>query len=151
MKRLLVTGASGFLGWNICRIAKPDWTLYGTYFSHPIDIPDVTLMKIDVGEYKDLKYLFNQVNPHGVIYTAVVPNPNFCQENQSISYKINTEAAINVAGLCGDLEIPCLFTSTDLVFDGLNPPCTEEDEPSPLRIYGEHKALAEKGMKRRCP
>jgi len=151
MKRLLVIGASGFLGWNICRFANPNWTMYGTYYSHPIDIPDVKVIKSDVGVYKGLKKLFKQVNPTAVIHTAVVPDPNFCQENKSLSYKINTEAAINIAGLCGDLDIPCLFTSTDLVFDGLNPPYTEQDEPSPLNVYGEHKALAEIGMKRRCP
>jgi dTDP-4-dehydrorhamnose reductase len=50
----------------------------------------------------------------------------------------------------GDLEIPCLFTSSDLVFDGLNPPYSEEDEPTPLNVYGEHKVMAEKGMKDRC-
>jgi dTDP-4-dehydrorhamnose reductase len=150
MKRLLVTGASGFLGWNICRIAKSDWTIYGIYNSHPIDIKGVKLIKNDIGKYNDLKNLFKQVKPDAVIHMAVVPDPNFCQENQSLSYKINTEAAINIAGLCSDLVIPCLFTSTDLVFDGLNPPYREEDEPSPLNIYGEHKTLAEIGMKRRC-
>ena len=150
MKRLLLTGASGFLGWNICQIARKDWAIYGTYHAHPIYIRDVNLVRIDLGEYKDLKSLFNHVNPEAVIHTAVVPNPNFCEENPSVSYRINTEAAINIAGLCGDLDIPCLFTSTDLVFNGVNPPYAEDDEPSPLNVYGEHKVLAEIGMKRRC-
>jgi len=37
MKKLLVTGASGFLGWNICQMAKNERDIYGTVFSHPID------------------------------------------------------------------------------------------------------------------
>jgi dTDP-4-dehydrorhamnose reductase len=43
-----------------------------------------------------------------------------------------------------------LFISSDLVFDGLNPPYAEEDDPSPLNIYGEHKLMAEIGMKKYC-
>jgi len=35
-------------------------------------------------------------------------------------------------------------------FDGLNPPYSEEDEPSPLNVYGEHKLMAEIGMKNLC-
>ncbi len=37
MKKLLVTGASGFLGWNICQAAKREWDVFGTVFSHPIE------------------------------------------------------------------------------------------------------------------
>jgi dTDP-4-dehydrorhamnose reductase len=43
-----------------------------------------------------------------------------------------------------------LFISSDLVFDGLNPPYSEEDEPSPLNVYGEQKLMAEIGMKNQC-
>ena len=37
MKKLLVTGASGFLGWNICRTAKKEWEIFGSIFSRPIE------------------------------------------------------------------------------------------------------------------
>ena len=104
MKRLLLTGASGFLGWNICQVARENWSIYGTYYSHPLSIRDLNLIKIDLGIYKDLKSLFKEVNPEAVIHTAVVPNPSFCEENKSLSYRINTEAAINIAGLCGNLD-----------------------------------------------
>ena len=33
----------------------------------------------------------------------------------------------------------------------MNPPYSESDEPSPVNLYGEHKALAELGMKDRYP
>jgi len=78
-------------------------------------------------------------------------DPNFCQINRSDSYKINTEAALNISGLCSDLESLCLFTSSDLVFNGLSPPYKEEDDPSPVNVYGEQKVMAEIGMKNRYP
>ena len=87
---------------------------------------------------------------HAVIHAAAQSEPNLCQENRDTSYRINTEVAINIARFCSDLEIPCLFISSDLVFDGLNQPYSEEDEPSPLNVYGEHKLMAEIGMNNQC-
>ena len=151
MKKLLITGASGFLGWNIIQKAKSDWMISGTFLSHYANISDCTLIKIDLSKFNNLKQLFNQTKPNAVIHTAAISDANFCQKNRSESYKINTKASINIAGLCSDFEIPCLFTSSDLIFDGLNPPYREDDEPSPVSTYGEQKVLAELGMKDRYP
>jgi dTDP-4-dehydrorhamnose reductase len=151
MKRLLITGASGFLGWNISQIAKSDWTVWGTYFVHPLTIPHITLAKVDLTLFKDLKRFIDDAKPDAVIHTAAVSDPNFCQQNRTLSHNINTQVPINIAGLCSDLHIPCLFTSSDLVFNGLNPPYSEDDEPSPISFYGEQKAMAEAGMKDRYP
>ncbi len=151
MKRLLITGASGFLGWNVSRIAKSDWTVFGTSLSHPLYIQDVTLITVDLTLFRDLKQLFDDVKPDALIHTAAMADPNFCQQNRTISHSINTKVPINIAGLCSELKIPCLFTSSDLVFDGLTPPYSEDDEPSPTSFYGEQKAMAETGMKDRYP
>lgn len=151
MKKLLITGASGFLGWNIIQRAKSDWIIFGTFLTHPLDTSDCKLIKIDLTNFRYLKQLFSQIKPNAVIHTAAISDTNFCQKNRSVSFRINTEASINIAGLCSDFRIPCLFTSSDLVFDGLNPPYSEHDEPSPINIYGEQKAKAESGMRARYP
>ena len=151
MKTLLLTGASGFLGWNICRQVKSEWQIFGTCHSHPVKIPGVRIIRADLSKFNQVKGVFKEANPAAVIHTAAISNANFCQNNWQASYRINTEAAINIAGLCSDLEIPCLFTSSDLVFDGISPPYTEADEPSPVNAYGEQKAMAETGMRKRCP
>ena len=49
------------------------------------------------------------------------------------------------------LSIPYVFTSTDLVFDGLNPPYKETDPVSPVNLYGEQKVMAERGILVRYP
>lgn len=151
IKRLLITGASGFLGWNLIQAVKSEFTVFGTFLAHPIDIPGIQLIQVDLTNYKTLKELFDLSKPDAVIHTAAVSNINFCQENRAETHKINVEAPINIAALCSELEIPCLFTSSDLVFDGLNPPYSEGDEPSPVNIYGEQKVLAESGMKEQYP
>jgi len=151
MKKLLVTGASGFLGWNICQAAKREWDVFGTVFSHPVEISGVNILKIDLTDFEELKKLFQKNRPDAVIHTAAKSDPNFCQINQIESYKVNVDIPITIAKLCADRLIPCVFTSTDLVFNGLNAPYREEYPVCPVNIYGEQKALAEEGMRKCYP
>lgn len=151
MKKLLVTGASGFLGWNLCQQAKQEWEVYGTYFSHPVEIPGVNLRKVDLTDFQELKLLFRELQPAAVIHTAAQSSPNYCQSHPDETHSINVTASCNIAALCGDYTIPCAFTSTDLVFNGLNAPYRETDPVSPVNLYGEHKVMAEQGMLERYP
>ncbi|MBN3926430.1 NAD(P)-dependent oxidoreductase [Nostoc sp. NMS4] len=151
MKKLLITGASGFLGWHLCQLAKQEWEIYGTYLSHPLEIPDIKMLKANLTNFQELKRIFNDVKPEEVIHTAAHSQPNFCQTNPKESHAINVIASCNIAGLCADNSIPCAFTSSDLVFDGLNAPYQEADAVCPINLYGEQKAIAEADMLERYP
>ncbi|NEU81825.1 NAD(P)-dependent oxidoreductase [Nostoc sp. UIC 10630] len=151
MKKLLITGVSGFLGWHLCQLAKPEWDIYGTYLSHPLEIPGMKMLKANLTNFQELKRIFNDVKPEAVIHTAAHSQPNFCQTNPKESHAINVIASCNIAGLCADNSIPCAFTSTDLVFDGLNAPYQEIDAVCPVNLYGEQKAIAEADMLERYP
>jgi dTDP-4-dehydrorhamnose reductase len=151
MKKLLITGASGFLGWHLCQTAQANWQVYGTYHQHSVEIPGVTLLPIDLTDFQALKQLFQQLQPDAVIHTAAASSPNFCQTHPEISHAINVTASCNLAGLSADAKIPCVFTSSDMVFDGRNPPYREFDPVCPVNSYGEHKVAAEVGMLERYP
>jgi dTDP-4-dehydrorhamnose reductase len=151
MKKLLITGASGFLGWHICQLAKPEWDVYGTYFANSLEISGIKTLKVNLTDFQELKQVFNDIKPAAVIHTAAQSQPNFCQTHPQESSTINVTASCNIAGLCADDAIPCAFTSTDLVFDGLNAPYQETDSVSPVNIYGEQKVQAEAGMLERYP
>lgn len=151
MKKLFVTGASGFLGWNLCNLAKDGWDIYGAVYSHPVEIGNVNIIKTDLTDFSVLKDLFFRIRPDAVIHAAAAADPNYCQTHKEESHRINVDVSVNIASLCADYKIPCVFTSSDLVFDGLNAPYREEDPVCPVNVYGEHKALAEEGMLRRYP
>ncbi|MEM7758773.1 MAG: NAD(P)-dependent oxidoreductase [Cyanobacteria bacterium P01_A01_bin.40] len=150
-QKLLITGVSGFLGWNLCQLAQGNWEVYGTYFSHEVKIPGATLFKSDLRDFAVLDRQFQQVNPDAVIHTAAASKPNFCQTHRKESYAINVGVAVNIARLCGERNIPCAFTSTDLVFDGKNPFYKESDPVCPINYYGEQKAIAEQKMREIYP
>ncbi|MBA4394273.1 MAG: NAD(P)-dependent oxidoreductase, partial [Desulfobacca sp.] len=128
-----------------------EWEIHGVAFSHPIVLPGTTIIQTDLRNYKNLKNLFKTVRPQAVMHTAALSDPNVCQLHREETQVINVEASLQIAGLCADSRIPCLFTSSDLVFDGLHPPYSEKDLPGPINRYGEQKVLAEAGMQDRYP
>lgn len=142
--RLLVTGASGFLGWHLCRLAQATWQVTGTFHRHvPQQLPGVTLHAIDLGDLDAIAPWLAQLAPAAVIHTAALSQPNRCEQNPAQSYRVNVEATRVLAECCAQHQIPLVFTSTDQVFDGQSPPYSEASLPSPINLYGHHKAEAE--------
>jgi dTDP-4-dehydrorhamnose reductase len=151
--KLLVTGASGFLGWYIGQAAT-DWEVYGVYHQHSTmtsgrsktNAPNLRPIALDLTDTAALQECFAQLRPDAVIHAAALSQPNACQDNPALSYKINVLAPFYIAIECQQLGIPCVFTSSEQVFDGTQAPYRESDPPNPINLYGEHKALAESGM-----
>jgi dTDP-4-dehydrorhamnose reductase len=150
-KRLLITGMSGFLGYHLAKIAQSNWQVYGTYLAHPLEEGLGISIRLDLTDLRMLKELFATVKPDAVIHTAAQSKPNICQNYPEEAYKINVTASLSIASLCSDLVIPCVFTSTDLVFDGQDAPYKEADPVSPISYYGEQKVKAEEGLQKIYP
>jgi len=149
--RLLVTGAGGFLGHNVCAAAVEHYEVFGTVLRRASTLRELRTVQTDITDFAALKDCLDAVKPHGVIHTAAAADPAYCQQHPQESWRINVQAAANLAGLCADRHIALIFTSTDLVFDGLHAPYKETDPVSPVNIYGEHKALAEQNILERHP
>ncbi|NJL02171.1 MAG: SDR family oxidoreductase [Spirulinaceae cyanobacterium SM2_1_0] len=146
MKKLLVTGASGFLGWHVCNLTRSQWQVYGTYWQRPVTLPGVAMVKVDLGDRAALQTLFDEVQPDAVLHLAALSKPKDCQADAELSYRINVRSSRHLAELAATRQLPCAFTSSDLVFDGRQPPYDEDSPVNPLSIYGEHKVLAEQAM-----
>lgn len=146
MKKLLITGASGFLGWNLCRQAREEWEVYSIYNRQSIEIEGVRLESIDLTDYGAVRRYLDRIAPDAIIHTAAASSPNFCQTQPEASARINVGAVVFLAQTCATANIPLVFTSTDLVFDGTKAPYVETDPVCPLNIYGEQKAAAERAI-----
>ncbi len=144
MKKLLVTGASGFLGGHLCAIApRRGWRVIGTYYHHPVSWPEVETVALDLCDRTAVQLLLNQIRPDAVIHTAAWSKVNQCQQHPEVAYAANVTASIVLADECAQAQIPFIFTSTDLVFDGNHAPYREADPYSPVSVYGQQKAEAE--------
>ncbi len=146
-KRLLITGASGMLGYALCRRALPAWEVYGVCHRGEVRAAGAIPVRVDLTDSDKLAKCFREIKPQAVIHAAALSQPNDCERQPAESEKINLKAAVGIAGLCVGPGIPLVFSSTDLVFDGRNPPCAEEDPVSPICLYGLHKAAAEEAMR----
>lgn len=150
-KKLIITGASGFLGYHLARVAAKDWEVYSITNSRVLDFEDAVDINCDIRNYIELGNIIDDIEPDAIIHTAAISDANFCEHNEELSYQVNVEATKNLAGICCDYQIPFAFTSTDLVFDGKQGMYKEEDEKNPLSIYGEQKAVAEEEVLRIYP
>lgn len=135
MKKVLVTGASGQLGQCIKRISSRYQEFEFTYATS--DDLDLSLFAV-VNAYlrkHDFDYCVNCA-----AYTKVEQ----AEKEQEMAYLINAESVRNLAVACKDNNITLIHFSTDYVFDGKkDTPYTEEDETSPLNVYGASKCLGE--------
>jgi dTDP-4-dehydrorhamnose reductase len=66
------------------------------------------------------------------------------QKNPGLARRVNVELTRFLAEMAA--EIPFVFFSTDLVFDGRKGDYTEKDGPNPLHLYGETKLAAEESV-----
>ena len=151
LPRLLITGASGFLGWHLCRQACKNWQIFGTFLTHPIEISGVSCQAIDLTDKAAVQQYLQELQPDAVIHTAALSKPNQCEEKPELSFLANVEATRNLAEFCGEHQIPLVFTSSEKVFDGRSAPYLETDPPSPINVYGRHKVKAERLIRKLHP
>jgi len=142
MKKLLVTGISGFLGWHIAHHNQTDWQVQGVYQNNKPNYPNIPIKPLNLTDNQSVINYLKQYQPDAILHLAANSNPNNCEQNP-ISNNINVKSTIHLAKWCAKQNIPFIFTSTDLVFDGKNAPYAETDEPNPIMIYGKQKLEAE--------
>ncbi len=142
MKKLLVTGISGFLGWHIVNHFQSNWQVQGIYQNNKLDYESIQTNPLNLTDNQSVINYLKQYQPDAILHLAANSNPNNCEQNP-LSNNINVKATIHLAKWCAKQNIPFIFTSTDLVFDGKNAPYAETDSANPIMIYGKQKLEAE--------
>jgi len=150
-KRLLITGASGFLGWHLCRLAAAKWSVIGVARRNPVAADDATPLAGDLRDAGFVATLLETIQPGAVIHAAAESSSDACEKQGNATRRINVIAAENLARECGLRKLPFVFTSTDMVFDGTRPPYGEDDPTTPISAYGRQKAEAEACILACCP
>jgi dTDP-4-dehydrorhamnose reductase len=126
--RLHVTGASGFLGRELLRLA-----------------PSATGERVEVRDAGAVRSLFARLRPDVVVHTAY-------RQDGPGAWETTVDGAENVARAALGVRARLLHLSTDVVFDGLKgSPYAEEDEPLPVTEYGRAKAESERRVRAAHP
>ena len=144
-KKLLVTGASGFLGWNICRLAVEQYEVIALCNRHDAAYPGVSSVSVDLTDAIETAALIRRIRPDAIIHAAADSLPDHCHIHPVPAYLINVEATRTLARLASEYDMRFLFTSTDMVFPGNGgAPYAEEALVNPINRYGLQKSEAER-------
>jgi dTDP-4-dehydrorhamnose reductase len=77
---------------------------------------------------------------------AAISRFNDCVQNPELSYTVNVRNTLEVAKFFLQKGSTFVFLSSNAVFDGTRPYCTEDYPTSPVSVYGRQKVLVEEGL-----
>lgn len=138
--RILVTGARGMLGTDLCaELGKRH------------DVTGFDLAEADLTAPASVAALAAQ-RPQAVIHCAAMADVDGCERDPDAAYAVNALGTRHVALACQRLDVPLLYVSTDFVFDGAQrEPYVEWDRPNPLGHYGRSKLAGETCVRELLP
>ena len=135
--KILVTGAEGQLGFDVCRGLK----------ERGIEHQGVDLNDVDITDSDATERYIRQCRPDAIIHCAAWTNVDAAEdpENIPIVRAINVDGTRNIAKVCKALDCKMMYISTDYVFDGhgtepWRPDCKDYH---PLNVYGQTKLEGE--------
>jgi dTDP-4-dehydrorhamnose reductase len=137
---VLVVGCLGMLGRDlVARLKGEGFEVTG------LDIPD-----IDITRLKELNACLDRLGSDLVINCAAYTAVDKAESEPEIAFLVNRDGSANLAEACLHRDIPLIHISTDYVFDGTGArPYREDDEASPLGVYGESKWQGEQAIRSR--
>ncbi|MGB2630276.1 MAG: dTDP-4-dehydrorhamnose reductase [Candidatus Omnitrophota bacterium] len=144
--RILITGSSGMLGTEFCKVFGEEHELIGIDVNKPQE-PDFAppiFHEASITYAGRIRAIFDARNPEVVIHAAAWTDVDGCEEKPDKACLVNTSGTKILGRLAKSKNIPFIFISTDFVFDGeKDTPYEEEDPGNPLSVYGKTKWEAE--------
>jgi len=96
---------------------------------------------VDFGAVREA---FRRESPAMVIHCAALANTPMCEKDPALARKLNVDVTSVLVELAAD--VPFLFFSTDLVFDGRTGNYDESSAVNPLSAYAKTKVEAERAV-----
>lgn len=137
--RILITGAQGQLGTELCHLLDEKNIEYVGTGSSDLDITD----KKVVADY------FNEYKPELVYHCAAFTAVDAAEEEpgKTANQKVNVDGTKNIAEAAEKIGAAMVYISTDYVFDGKSEDMyTEDSTPNPQNEYGRAKLVGEKAV-----
>ncbi|MEY6431879.1 dTDP-4-dehydrorhamnose reductase [Thioalkalicoccus limnaeus] len=139
--RLLLIGANGQVGWELCRTLAP----LGQVVTASVE--GGTDHWVDLADAESVSRLIQEAKPDAVINAAAYTAVDKAETETLIAQRINADAPGMLGALLGERGIPIVHYSTDFVFAGdTGQPYREDDAPGPLNVYGATKLEGERRL-----
>ena len=140
--KIFVTGVRGQLGHDIMlELAR-----------RGIEAVGVDKEEMDITDPEAVRALIMKEAPTAMIHCAAWTAVDSAEDQEEACRAVNALGTENIARVCGELDIPMMYFSTDYVFNGQGErPWEPDDEAEPLGAYGLTKYEGELALRRYVP
>jgi dTDP-4-dehydrorhamnose reductase len=141
----LVFGASGMLGAALsARLAARGQDVVGVVNQHPLDLPGVPELRVDVKAIGQVLEICREVKPQVIVNAAALTNVDYCEDHHAEAALLNGDLAGWVARGATEVGAKMVHISTDQLWDGGASLIDEAVMPTPINMYGETKYRGER-------
>lgn len=142
MKKILLTGAGGFVGSRICQQWQGKYTLC-TLPKGFLGTADETAVRAQV----------EALRPDVILHTAALSDTGYCAQHPAEAYRANVELPVWLAQAARQTGAKLVAFSSDQVYAGVQQPgpLPETMALQPANIYGQYKLEAEQRVLALCP
>lgn len=144
MQRILILGASSFVGSHIAMGLRNQYEVIGTYNHSKIRIDGVTPVRMPLSSTGHIADWIRLLKPDTTVYCAAIIDERQIHRDPIAALNVNTEVPSIIANEMRRLGGRFVYLSTSKVFAGDGSGFhTEWDEPRPGGAYGSTKRKAE--------
>ncbi len=151
---ILITGANGQLGTEICKCLESGKTELGDISKELLHakIYKTDVDTLDITDLKTVTTFAKNTRPDVIISCAAYTNVDGCEANFDDAYKVNAIGARNLAMAAQKVKAKLIHVSTDYVFSGkkAGAPLSECELTAPVSAYGKTKLLGENYAQQFC-
>ena len=142
MKKILLTGAGGFVGSRICQQWQGKYEL--------CTLPRGFLRTADEAS---VRQVIQFEHPDIILHMAAISDTGYCTQHPAEAYRANVELPVWLAKAARQVGAKLVAFSSDQIYAGVKQtgPLPETLDVHPANVYGQYKLEAEQQVLALCP